>query len=585
MRFPARIIAVLLGFLLVTSALSPVALAQMPTQSPLNQLMKTDSSVSMNISVLTQGVMMGMLSSATCIVGGIDFTTPTHQCLSYNNQTQTYSYAQNSSGGLLGVTAQGVAITFSNPVHFSDYTKYLSQNFGLVKTAHAATGIDQLAPLTNLWLAFRNLSYLLFVIIFVVVGFAVMLRAKIDPRTVMTIENQIPKLIVALILITFSYAIAGLAIDIMWVGIYLVINIFGQLDPTLHGQIASLTQAVKNDPYNWVSSLNSGPLGFLGIAQQAAGGVKDLVNNIADNVFQQAAPLKVMLFSIVGLPIVISCAIGSFFSGIGSSIAKATSDVFLLGGIVNFFAGNGSGGAGQTATGTSLGNFGACLDSGMATVLSSIIGAVTFLIFAIALLIAIARLWWALIKAYALFLIFTIFGPLAIMSGVIPGWTKTNFEYWLRHILAYTIVFPTAMGIFLLAKTLMDVYSTSNSSADLMPPLFGANLGVNGNALAFMGPLLGFAVMMMAPQALSMVQEALNAPDPKFLAGIGQALAGGAQPFTAAGSSTFKRWTREADMFHEEGALRRAFLGQQNKDNWWRRFWVGSERNGFNSKP
>lgn len=552
MRFSARFFGVVLLVAIAFFRLLTPAFAQ--TTNPYNTLMPTDSSVQMNVSTLAQGVFMGMLSSVTCILGGVDFTSPSHKCLTFNNKTGLYSYAPNIDGGLLGLGAAGILMTFNNPVHTSDYFKYLSQNFGLAKTAHAASstgiGFDQLSPITNLWIAFRNIAYLLFVILFIVIGFAVMLRAKIDPRTVMTIENQIPKLIVALILITFSFAIAGFVIDFMWVGIYLVINLFGNLDPVLQKQIAGLTTNVKDNPFNWVNNLNAGPLGFLGIAQQAAGAVKDITGVITYNIFQNAGFLKIFVTTIFGLPILLSCTVKSLFN---VSISLPFGLAF------------------QTGQ-----DFGACLDAGFATLISGIIGAVAFIIFAIAMLVAIAKLWWSLIKSYTLFLIFVIFAPLIIMSGVIPGWTKTNFEWWLRHVLAYAIVFPTAMGVFLLGKTLMDVYAIQTTAA---PPL----LGVDSRALAFVGPLLGFAIMMLAPQSLAMVQDALNAPDPKYLAGIGAAIGVGSAAYGTGIGKLWDRSFRESDPLRglDEGWARKLLLP---RNSFQRKLFIGKET-GTNLKP
>lgn len=525
--------------LLSFSFLTPFANAQQAT------IPSTTATSSLNIPVLTQQILMGFLSTATCVVSGVDFMSQSHNCLSYNSKTGTFNSTKDTSGGLLGLAVESSAFTFIQPFHTSDYVRYLSNSW-IVKKADAAdtgTGFSQLSPITNLWIAFRNLSYLLFVIIFVVIGFAIMLRAKIDPRTVMTIENQIPKLIVALILITFSFAIAGFVLDIMWVGIYLVINIFASLDPTIAHQIGPLTSGVKDNPFGWVNDLNSGPLGFLGIAQQAAGGVKDITNVIVINIFENAlgGALKIpfLLLSIIGIPSFISCLITSVFH-------------ISLGPI-------------------SIGqDYGACLDSAAGTIVSSVAGIIAFLVFAIALLVVLIRVWWTLIKSYALFLIFAIFGPIVIMTGVLPG-SKTNFEYWLRHLLAYTIVFPTVMGIFLLGKTLMDVYSAQGTAA---PPLWG----VSGQTVAFLGPLIGFAIMMLAPGALTMVQDALNAPDPKYLAGIGQAIGVGSQGFGGAVGKLWQRSFRESDPLRnlDEGWARKLFLP---RGSWQRKILIGRDTN------
>lgn len=553
MRFSARIFAsVIFVLVLLAHSFTPFAYAQ--EANPLSNIVKADAGVPVTVGTLTQGVVIGLLSTATCMLGGVDFATPNHKCLNYNAQTQSFGYAQDS-GGLLGMVMGGIELTYNAPIHTSDYLSYLSHNFGVAKRAQAqgtGIGFDQLSPITKLWLAFRNLAYLIFVIIFVVIGFAVMLRAKIDPRTVMTIENQIPKLIVALILITFSFAIAGFVIDIMWVGIYLVINLFANLDPVLHQQLGAISSTVKSDPFSWVNTLNKGPLGFMGIAQQAAGAIKDITNQIILNILNQAPWIKIVfaLLSVEGWLTTMGCLITG-------ALTQATNHIISIGG------------------GQSLGD---CLNNVLGGIISGMLGSVAFLIFGIILFVAIIKIWWTLLKSYALFLIFVIFGPLIIMSGVIPGWTKTNFEYWLRHVLAYSIVFPTTMGVFLLGKTLMDVYVAQTVTASTpVPPLLGAS-GVGTGELAFMGPLLGFAVMMLAPQSLAMVQDALNAPDPKYLAGVGAAMSVGSQAYGAFGGKIFHRWTRPADMFHEEGYWRSKFLGKMNKRNWWRRFWVGTER-------
>jgi len=64
------------------------------------------------------------------------------------------------------------------------------------------------------WTAARNLAYILFVIVLVAIGLMMLFRSKLDPRTTVTVTAAIPGVIAALILITFSLAIAGFMINI-----------------------------------------------------------------------------------------------------------------------------------------------------------------------------------------------------------------------------------------------------------------------------------------------------------------------------------------------------------------------------------
>lgn len=76
---------------------------------------------------------------------------------------------------------------------------------------------DGMATVLRVWRSIRDISYLALSLVFLIVGLGIMLRVKLSSQTTMSITNALPKLIGVLILITFSYAIAGFVIDLMWV--------------------------------------------------------------------------------------------------------------------------------------------------------------------------------------------------------------------------------------------------------------------------------------------------------------------------------------------------------------------------------
>lgn len=87
-------------------------------------------------------------------------------------------------------------------------------------------GFSGLAPLLDIWKVFRNIAYVLLSLAIIVVGFMIMFRRKIDPQTVVSIQEALPRIIIALILITFSYAIVGLLVDLMYVTLLLAYQLF-----------------------------------------------------------------------------------------------------------------------------------------------------------------------------------------------------------------------------------------------------------------------------------------------------------------------------------------------------------------------
>ena len=121
-------------------------------------------------------------------------------------------------GGAIGMMNKLVTNLYSTPPASSvEYLADVGRNLGLLAQPVYAQGLGWTAfsPVLGLWKKFRNIAYLGFVIIFVVIGFMIMFRAKIDPQTVISIQNALPRIVITLLLVTFSYAIAGFIIDLM----------------------------------------------------------------------------------------------------------------------------------------------------------------------------------------------------------------------------------------------------------------------------------------------------------------------------------------------------------------------------------
>ncbi len=134
----------------------------------------------------------------------------------------------------------------SPPANTYAFVQDFGQSLGFIpKKAYAAagqgSGYQGLLPLLPIWKAFRNIAYGLLAVAMIVVGFMVMFRRKIDPKTVMTVQNSLPRIVVTLLLITFSYAIVGFLIDLMYVFILMGIEILSKSG--MQGMNASILQA------------------------------------------------------------------------------------------------------------------------------------------------------------------------------------------------------------------------------------------------------------------------------------------------------------------------------------------------------
>ncbi len=68
--------------------------------------------------------------------------------------------------------------------------------------------------LDKIWSRSLNIVYVLYVVIFIIVGFMIMFRKKLQGNVTVTFSRALPNLIISLILATFSFAIVGLMMDV-----------------------------------------------------------------------------------------------------------------------------------------------------------------------------------------------------------------------------------------------------------------------------------------------------------------------------------------------------------------------------------
>ncbi len=220
---------------------------------------------------------VGLECTVTAIVNAILNTTSTSTFRTTEHPTADptpFSYrrpgaVQFAGGFIAGLIAE-------RPVSSGQYIQYVARKINPVEPAYAqSTGYRALLPLTDLWAAFRNIAYLAYVIIFIFIGFMIMFRAQLDPQTVVNLQNSLPKLVVTLLLITFSFAIAGFFVDLIYLGIYLVIS-------TLYTQ-GLLTSA--SAPRQVFIGENIFTILFKGFDTVSGDTAGDQIRNIIENVF------------------------------------------------------------------------------------------------------------------------------------------------------------------------------------------------------------------------------------------------------------------------------------------------------------
>ncbi len=181
--------------------------------------------------------------------------------------------------GLLGITDQAIEFAYDSSLnvdviaHLQEewipgYSESNTSVFADDGTVVAVPGYDSLmsSGIAPLWNKMRDIAYVLLVVIMVVIGFMIMFRSKIGGQTLVSIGNTIPSVIISLVLITFSFAIAGLVIDVGGFVVNVMSSLFND-NAVSTSNIGQLMMVLfrgldaERITENITSSITSGPMG------------------------------------------------------------------------------------------------------------------------------------------------------------------------------------------------------------------------------------------------------------------------------------------------------------------------------------
>src|SRR3989338_8240712 len=352
----------------------------------------------------------------------------------------------------MGFFTKSIASMYMNPPASGVYYAHrMIESAGFAEPAYAqGIGYTGLSPLLPIWRAFRNLSYVILVVFLVVIGFMIMFRMQVNAQTAITIQSALPNIIITLILITFSYAIAGLMIDLMYFVIMLLISILGKAGlGMVDGDIPQLQ--------SWYLNSNVGSL------------FADVWYEDTIRAFPQA---------------IWGPGIGGLFTGIGQDWTDglpwwaAAKSVGLLVSVPSFL----------------------------------ITGAVSAVLIAFSLLFAFVQIFFILLNSYIQIILGVILSPLQLLMGAIPG--RNAFGSWLMGLVGNLVVFPVTIGLFLIEDSIAALTFAEArgdiSNADLWSaPLIA---GPSADAATVLG-IINFGIIMLTPTILRSAKAAF-APQP-----------------------------------------------------------------------
>lgn len=410
------------------------------------------------------------------------------------------NYASINKGGGLVSSLASVTTTImeTKPASTTEYLAYISNNLKqhkIVKDSFAAGpgyGFTALSPILPLWRAFRNIAYLLFALGFILYGIMIMFRIRIDAKTAATIQLAIPRLVATLLLITFSYAIVGLFVDLSTVFSALFIDVLR---------------------VGGILVFNSHPLPIIVSGQSNFGGVGSMLINSAIAIF--VSPFIFFNLLIGGFAGIITTFLAVPISIFAGGIGIVISIVVLIAVAISYI-------------------------KLILMLFKSYISVIVNLIFAPLMLLANLFPGTDAVGSW----LRSIYGNLAVFP-VASFFLVLSYALMVQPILAIEQLIPNIGTAILQAITgsgglelLLGVKSLSTLSNIWAPPMTvpGAGMTVlGGSPGTFFGPVgslmlatIGFGLLLMAAKYVEMVEKALKTPPFPYGAAIGEALRYGA---------------------------------------------------------
>jgi len=402
----------------------------------------------------------------------------------------------NFQKSVFGFISKLIVLPYANPPASGVYWAYSGlQNAGFIPKTYAAEGIGFAAikPFSNLWKIFRDVSYMLLVLVLIAIGFMIMFRMKMNPQTVISVENALPRIVIALILITFSFAIAGFMIDLIYIIIGLIVSILSN-NPN-GGTYYDATQ-FKNQ-YMMASGLN---MLWRDIR------VRFEFRSIGDVIgaaLTQIIPIQMnLLINAIGGVVTVA-----LFNWIITLVGAPLGNMLGLKGVEGATFGLGDFLSSFFKFGTYTIVVLVLLLLGfiyfVPTVVMLLIGASIFFLF--------MRLFFILFTSYLKLIINIILAPFLLLFEAVPG--KNAFKYWFMNILGNLMVFPITIAIFVISYLIVFQTQSTDMTARL-PYLYG----IDSNSFRV---LIGIGLIFLIPDLIKTAKEVLGIKELPFTIGIG----------------------------------------------------------------
>lgn len=344
-------------------------------------------------------------------------------------------------------------------------------------------GYNLLMPMMGLWQWSRNVVYVFYIVIIIVLSFLILFRQTLSGQAAVSIINSLPSLIISLVLVSLSYPIAGFFVDLIYIG---------------SNVAQGLLISSESSPGYEFTDPDSRKLNLDGQTQSDVNYLQP--DDPAISLWAIWGTSNTEIFECSGAGDEEEC-ISNLLPSVEAGYLKYIGSIIKLG---------------EDLAGGLLGKVS---ESGLLN-----------LILGLTALMASFRLFMTLLKNYVLLTLSPLYLPWMFLMTAIPSKTKSSIINALKPLAAASLSFVAVYVLFLIMVIIGNSNSFSNAALQnvgefqFTPPLLGYDDSILLEAdSGITRTLIVYVLFLAAPTIPDMVSKMLNVQTSSQLAGqIGQ---------------------------------------------------------------
>lgn len=423
--------------------------------------------------------------------------------------SEKYGNAENQNNGMINNVANLMSVPYEYPPASAiGWLQESVQDAGFVPATYAYSGVgfSSLSGYMHIWKLFQELSFIILVLIMITIGFLIMFRVKIGSQAEIGIQNALPRIVIVMLLIAFSFPIAGFLIDMMYFILAIGVNVLFNAGVT--GTTGSTSSDLVNG-YMTASMIDLWPgnPGFFGLGHRMYGLLP-----------------KAVSWSVQGIGYIV---LVQYIS----SVTKWFSDtVYSLDDI--------------SIASFSLGKLPRLIVQGLQLAMilflfPKVPGIIIGIIIMLTMLLFIFKIFFILLSSYLKIILYIIFSPIILLFSAIPG--IDTIGWWIRNIIGELLTFPTVAIILMTGRAITSINRLNTPDEGMIRVALNNPTVIEPLKLPFLhnlsstdlNTLVGLGLILMLPDLIKMVKGWVGVKESGLNMGIGSFFAG-AGIFTSA---------------------------------------------------